>query len=76
MSKSEVKVTLVQGEIFNVTIGRAAYGVRAWGGEGVHCADLLEDTGVELLEWWSSPAAATPTMYLGLRIWRREDQTN
>jgi hypothetical protein len=25
MSKSEVKVTLVQGEIFNVIIGRAAW---------------------------------------------------
>jgi hypothetical protein len=25
MSKTEVKVTLVQGEIFNVTIGKAAW---------------------------------------------------
>jgi hypothetical protein len=44
-------------------------------GEGVHYAGLLEDTGVELLEWRSSPAAATPTSYLCLKIWLK-DQTN
>jgi hypothetical protein len=53
------------------------YGVsEGLAGEGVHCAGLLEDTGAELLEWRSSPPAATPTTYLRLEIRRKEDQTN
>jgi hypothetical protein len=45
-------------------------------GEGVHCAGLLEGTGVELPEWRSSPAAATPTTYLRLKMRQKEDETN
>jgi hypothetical protein len=45
-------------------------------GEGVLCAGLLEESGVESLEWRSSPAVATPTTYLRLKIWQKEDQRN
>jgi hypothetical protein len=45
-------------------------------GEGVHRAGLLENTGVELLEWRSSPGAATPIIYLRLNIRQKEYQTN
>jgi hypothetical protein len=44
-------------------------------GDGIHCVGLLGDTGVELLEWRSSPAAATPTSYIRLKI-RQKDQAN
>jgi hypothetical protein len=41
-----------------------------WGGGGE------KNTGVELLEWESSPAAATPTTFLHMKIRREQDQTN
>jgi hypothetical protein len=51
------------------------YGIRSWL-ERAFIAGLLEARGVELLEWRSSPAAATPTIYLRLKIRRKENLTN
>jgi hypothetical protein len=44
------------------------YSVRRVAGESVHCAGLLKDTGVELIQWRSSAAAATPIASLSLKM--------
>jgi hypothetical protein len=54
------------------------YNVRSEGlaGESVHCAGLLVDTGVELLDSRPSPAEAASITYLRYKIRRKEDEMN
>jgi hypothetical protein len=66
----------LHGKRIGVSSDKRLYTEWGFGGRGIHCAGLLDDTGAELLEWWPSPAAAILTTYLRFKIGRKEDETN